>query len=179
MKATRVVIALALLGLAVGCEPDPASLDLDTVEPAPALFAPMTANMGSDMGAVIHKGDIGCRVVDGAGNWFPEDGWTLPCTIELATNSKNLNAMIIVNASGVPNPTGKMVRWGPDNPGQVWADSYLPDLTEPPYPCYLLGTDYDLDNPLFTINWWAYVTPSGEGKLVCHYQKKWEFQWPG
>ena len=128
-------------------------------------------------GASVHKDEIGCRVIDGEGNWFPDTGWDLPCTREVATNSKNMNAMIVVMASGVPNPTGKTVHWGPYNPGAAWAAEY-PDLEGPPYPCFLLGTDYDLDNPLFTINWSASVTPSGEGKLVCHYQKRWEFQWP-
>lgn len=127
--------------------------------------------------AVIHKGEIGCPVIDGEGYWFPGD-WSLPCKIEVATNSKNLDAMIVVEATGVPSPTGKTVHWGPYNPRYDWAASY-PELSGPPYPCYLLGADYDLDNPLFTIHWKAWVTPEGNAKLVCQYQKKWEFQWPG
>jgi hypothetical protein len=179
MRATRILLGLALVGLALACEPDPADLAIGTVEPALSLHASTMGYMGLNMGATVNRNEIGCRIPDGVGEWFPDDGWTLPCTMEIATNSKNMNAMIIVKASGVPNPTGRTVRWGPFNTPQVWADGYAPDVTEPPYPCFLLGPDYDLANPLYTINWWSYVTPSGEAKLVCHYQKKWEFQWPG
>ena len=179
MKPTRMILVIGFFGLVVGCEPGPAGPEMEgaVVASAPALFPPMQGSMDSNNGAVIHKGEIGCAVVDGEGKWFPGD-WSLPCKVEVATNSKNLNAMVVVEASGVPNPTGKTVHWGPYNPGTDWEASY-PDLSGPPYPCFLLGTDYDLSNPLFTINWKAWVTPSGEAKLVCHYQKKWEFQWPG
>jgi hypothetical protein len=40
----------------------------------------------------------------------------------------------------------------------------------------VLGTDRDYDNPLWTVNWKATVTPSGNATLSCHYKKKWEFQ---
>ncbi|MHC4094411.1 MAG: hypothetical protein ACYSVY_29775 [Planctomycetota bacterium] len=104
-------------------------------------------------GAVLFRGDFGCAVIDGEGNWFPENYLEPPdfpalfCGTEVATFSKNGNASLTVRASGVPNPTGKTVHWGPYNPGQDWADSYLPDITEPPYPCFVLGPDRDLDNP--------------------------------
>ena len=178
MRAMRLMVGLAFLGLVVGCEPDPAGPEMDAgvVAPVPAFFAPMAGYMGLNNGAAVHHDEIGCQLIDGEGYYFPGD-WSLPCNIEVATNSKNLNAMIVVHASGVPNPTGKMVVWGPYNPGSDWAASY-PDLSGPPYPCFLLGADYDLDNPLFTVKWSASVTPSGEAKLTCHYQKKWEFQWP-
>jgi len=179
MGTKRTILAMAFLGLAMGCEPGPAGVgpDLSEVAPVPSFQAPITGYLAANNGAVIHKGDIGCQLVDGEGYWFPGD-WSLPCKFELATNSKNLNALIVVEASGVPNPTGRTVHWGPYDPGPDWAASY-PELSGPPYPCYLLGADYDLDNPLFTINWRAWVTPSGEAKLICHYQNKWEFQWPG
>lgn len=48
-----------------------------------------------------------------------------------------------------------------------------PFLTGPPYPCYVLGTDRDCDNPLYTVNWKATVTPSGQGTLKCHYKHDW------
>ena len=181
MKRTRAVLALALLGLVVGCEPDPAAPRVDTAEvtPAPAFVAPMMGPMAMAHGAVVHhgkNGDIGCGVVDGEGNWFPPD-FSLPCKVEIATDSRHLNALIVVEASGVPNPTGKMVFWGPYDPGHDWVASY-PELSGPPYPCMLAGTDYDFDNLLFTVNWRAWVTPSGEAKLICHYKDTWAFQWP-
>jgi len=186
MKGTRLIVGLAFMGLFVGCEPDPSApeMETDAVEVTALFSSPFMGNMGLELGASLNKGatvnknEIGCMVVDGLGNWFPAAAdYSLPCNHEVATNSTNGNAMIVVRASGVPNPTGKMVRWGPYNPGQAWAADY-PGLHPGPYPCFLLGPDYDLDNPLFTINWSASVTPSGEAKLVCHYQKKWEFQWP-
>jgi hypothetical protein len=127
-------------------------------------------------GAVVFRGDIGCAVVDGNGNWFPQT-FDLPCGTEVATYSANGNAKVTVQASGAPNPTGKTIHWGPYNPGPDWVASY-PELTGPPYPCYLLGPDRDLDNPLYTVNWKATVTPSGQATLTCHYKKQWEFQWP-
>ena len=127
-------------------------------------------------GAVVFRGDIGCGVIDGNGDWFPPT-LDLPCGTEVAVFNNNLNAKVTVHASGAPNPTGRTVHWGPYNPGRAWVASY-PELDAPPYPCYLLGTDRDLNNPLFTVNWKATVTPSGEATLVCHYKKQWEFQWP-
>jgi hypothetical protein len=186
MKATRLIVGLAFMGLYVGCEPDPSAPEMETqaVEVTALFSSPFMGNMGLELGAslnngaTVNKNEIGCQVVDGLGNWFPAAAdYSLPCNHEVATYSKNGNAMIVVRASGVPNPTGKMVRWGPDNPGEDWAASY-PDLQTGPYPCYLLGPDYDMKNPLLTIKWSASVTPSGEAKLVCHYQKKWEFQSP-
>lgn len=178
MRAAQMILGLAFLGLVTACEPDPAGPEIEAVEAASPVSPPMMALFSVNKGATVNKNEIGCQVVDGLGNWFPADGgYTLPCNHEVATNSKNGNAMIVVRASGVPNPTGKMVRWGPYNPGQAWAAGY-PGLHPGPYPCFLLGPDYDLYNPLYTINWSASVTPSGEAKLVCHYQKKWEFQWP-
>jgi hypothetical protein len=126
------------------------------------------------MGAVVHHDEIGCAVIDGEGHWYPSD-WSLPCGTETATFSKNSNASLSAQATGVPNPTGRIVHWGPYNPGEDWAASY-PNLSGPPYPCFVLGPDYDLDNPLFTVHWKAHVTPSGKASLICHYSKKWEFR---
>lgn len=68
-----------------------------------------------------------------------------------------------------------------DGPSEKWADQFngsiegFPVLSGPPYPCFLLGTDYDLSNPLWTVNWSAHVTPNGNASLVCHYSEKWAF----
>lgn len=157
--------------------------DQTSLQPVPDASEASLAELGTvvagDNGATVVKGDWGCGVIDGLGNWFPE-GYpdeALFCGTEVATNSKNLNAKITVRASGVPNPTGKLVRWGPYNPGHDWAASY-PQLPGPPYPCFLLNVDRDFENPLYTVNWSAWVTPSGEATLVCHYKKQWDFQLP-
>jgi len=161
------VAALALF-VAVSCDQQPVEPAADQVAEAPAF--------NYSNGAVVFRGDIGCAVVDGNGNWFPQT-FDLPCGTEVATFSENGNAKVTVQASGAPNPTGKTIHWGPYNPGPDWVASY-PELTGPPYPCFLLGPDRDLDNPLFTLNWQATVTPSGQATLTCHYKKQWEFQWP-
>lgn len=178
MRHTRGILAAALVALMAGCEPDPAApaLEAGTEEPGALLLAPKAGHMQLNGGAVVHKDEIGCRLYDGAGNWFPADGsFSLPCGIEVA--NKN-HSIIHVRASGVPNPTGKLVVYGPYDVPQLWADEY-PMLDGPPYPCFVLGMDYDLDNPLYTVNWWQTVTPSGEAALHCHWSKRWEFQWPG
>jgi hypothetical protein len=179
MKTMPLITGLAFLGLFVACEPDPSGPEMEAPELASvsAHPAPPMGLLASNMGAVVHKDEIGCRIPDGNGNPFPEDGWSLPCTREVATNSNSGAAMIVIHAEGVPNSTGRTVHWGPFNAPQYWMDSYS-GLTEGPYPCFLLGTDYDLDNPLYTINWKAWVTPSGKATLMCHYQKKWDWQWP-
>jgi hypothetical protein len=121
----------------------------------------------SNNGATVNHGLPGCSVLDANGQWFPVD-----CGMENATYSQNGNATIEVDAKGVPNETGKTVHWGPmDSPiGMVEAWS---NLTGPPYPCFVFGPDYETE--LYTLNWKNIVTPSGRGKLVCHYAKKWEF----
>jgi hypothetical protein len=167
MRWLRIVTSVAAAGLLLACEPPPTATN-------GAEVGTISMGTANGNGAVVFRGDIGCGVVDGTGAWFPAD-FSLPCGTEVATFSKNLNAKVTVQASGVPNPTGKTVHWGPYNPGQDWVDSY-PELTGPPYPCFLLGTDRDLDNPLFTVNWHGTVTPSGSATLVCHYKKQWEFR---
>ena len=37
--------------------------------------------------------------------------------MRVATPGKNGNATVVAQASGVPNPTGEVVRWGPEDPG--------------------------------------------------------------
>jgi len=171
-----------LVGLAtlLACEQTPndpttdamASPIVDVADGAPLRAPAFDLNSG----ATVTRGDIGCAVIDGNGEWFPQS-FDLPCGTEVATFSRNGNAKVTVQASGAPNPTGKTVHWGPYNPGPDWIASY-PELSEPPYPCFLLGTDHDLENPLFTVKWHATVTPSGEATLTCQFSTKWEFQWP-
>jgi hypothetical protein len=157
------IIGVLALLVAVSCDQQP-------IEPQQELGTTMLNNKG----AVVHRGEIGCAVVDGNGNWFPPT-FDLPCGTEAATFSRNGNSIVTVRASGVPNPTGRAVRWGPYNPGQDWVASY-PELTGPPFPCFTLGPDYDLNNPVFTVNWHETLSRSGQATLTCIYQKKFEFR---
>lgn len=160
----KLLISLVFATLVAGCGSDMPT-DTEVLDSGSALL--------SSNGAVVWRGDIGCSVIDGTGAWFPED-WSLPCGTEIATYGTNLNAKVTVQATGVPNPSGKAVHWGPYNPGWGAIAAY-PQLSGPPYPCLVLGTDHDVANPLWTVNWKADITPSGNGTLVCHYMKKWEF----
>ena len=161
-KALAITVVLVL---ALACADSVTEPGADL--PAPAFSA-------HSNGAVVHHDEIGCAVLDGSGNWFPGD-FSLPCGLEVATLGNNMNSNLSAQATGVPNSTGRTVHWGPFNTeGTDWAAGY-PELTGPPYPCFVLGPDYDINNPIFTLNWKAHVTPSGNASLVCHYSKKWEF----
>ena len=141
MRLLRIVLCVALAATLAACGESPPTSPTDTGDFGGGTIS--TAGGNSSNGAVVHHGEEGCAVVDGNGDLFPPppDEFTLPCGTEVATFSKNLNAKITVHASGVPNDTGKIVHWGPYNPGQAWMDLY-PELSGPPYPCYLFGTEY-------------------------------------
>ena len=159
------IILLAATGVLCACDGPPTAVQ--DVENAGVFLK--ADGIGS--GAIVMRGGA-CAVIDGTGAFF-----LIPCTVEVATYSANGNALAVAHASGVPNPTGEVVRWGPDNPGWEYAatwEEYF-GITSPPYPCYVLGPEGEA---LFTVNWWAMVTPSGEATITCHYSKKWEFQWP-
>lgn len=140
----------------------------------PAADPPAPAFSANSNGAVVHHDEIGCSLIDANGNWYPPD-FSLPCGLEVATYGDQAVSSLSAQAENVPNPTGQTIRWGPYNvEGTDWAAGY-PELTGPPYPCYVLGTEYLGGEPLFTVNWRIVITPSGNGSLVCHYSKKWEF----
>jgi len=158
--------ALALL-VAFGCS-DPPTTATDQVDAAPITFG-----RGNTNGAVLYLPLDACGVIDGNGNWFSP----VSCSMALATPSENRNATVVVHASGVPNPTGQTVHWGPDNPGPgiaaIWA--FLYGIEGPPYPCGL----YDSEGAdVHTVNWHATVTPNGHGSIVCHFSEKWAFELP-
>ena len=161
----RAFIFVIAVGVLFACDRPPTAVD---AAEAPDVL--MKAD-GMGKGAIVMRGGE-CAVIDGTGAFFP-----IPCTVEVATYSPNGNALAVAHASGVPNPTGEVVKWGPDNPGWEYAatwEEYF-GITSPPYPCYVLGPEGEA---LFTVNWWAMVTPSGEATVTCHYSKKWEYQWP-
>lgn len=167
MRWLRIIPCAALTAtLAGACDGTPVDLPADEAE---ILMA-----VGDNNGAVVHHDEIGCALLDASGSWFPAD-FSLPCGLEVATYGNTMTSNLSAQATGVPNNTGRTVHWGPWNTeGTDWAAGY-PELTGPPYPCFVLGPDYDINSPVFTMNWKAHVTPSGNASLVCHYSKKWEF----
>lgn len=156
-KAMMMVVAAGVL---FACSRSPTAVNDPAVPDAPLL---------SNGAWVLQGGE--CAVIDGTGAFF-----LAPCTNEVATYSPNGEASAVTHASGVPNPTGDVVRWGPDNPGWELAETWEMyfGITAPPYPCYVLGPEGEA---LFTVNWSAKVTPSGEATMSCHYSTKWEYQW--
>jgi hypothetical protein len=149
-----------------------------------ACTVPPTASDDPDPGAILlgrgneqgarlwlPDGSLPCAVVDGVGALVP-----VPCSMQVATPSSNSNAKVVVHASNILNPTGKAVHWGPDNPGPQWAGLffYTFGVTGPPYPCGVKvgpGATYFVDI-VFTLDWHATVTPSGEATVTCQYSTK-------
>ncbi len=153
------IVVLLTAGLVVSCDQAPTAAE-DSAADVPTIQA--------NNGAVRWIPDPECGVFDSDGEFFLVD-----CRNQIATYSRNGNALVVAQASGVPNSTGEMLHWDAWNPPQIMMDWF--GLEEPPAPCYVLGPD---GGALFTLNWKAKLTPSGQGSLVCHYAKKWEYQWP-
>ena len=153
--------------VAVSCDQTMPTATDDSID---SMSDAATALMKSDgnNGAVRWIPDPECAVFDGDGNPVFVD-----CRNQIATYSKNGNAVADIQATGVPNSTGQVVKWDAWNPPQVMLDWY--EFAEPPVPCYVIGPD---GGALFTLKWKAMVTPGGHASLICHYSHKWEFQWP-
>jgi hypothetical protein len=157
------LLAVLALFVAVSCDQPPTAAE-DSASEVPGIV--MSAN--GNNGAVRWIPDPECAVFDGDGNPFWVD-----CRNQIATYSRNGNAVAVIQATGVPNTAGNVVKWDAYNPPQVMLDWF--GLDAPPAPCYVIGPD---GGALFTLNWRAMVTPAGHGSLICHYAKKWEYQWP-
>ncbi len=156
----------------VGCTDGPtASLsnenDHDVLVGTSSRIVFPSAEEGFAKGAVRYIPDENCGVLDGEGHFV----WPIDCRNQISTYSQNGNAHVVVKASGVFNPTGEVVRWDAYNPGPDMLAYY----GAPPAPCWLLGPEGE---DLFTLNWSAQVTPSGEATFMCHYKKQWEYQFP-
>jgi hypothetical protein len=95
------------------------------------------------------------------------------CRNQIATYSKNGNALVVVQANGIENNTGRVVKWDAWNPPAIMLEWF--GLTEPPAPCFVLGPE---GGALFTMKWEGRVTPGGAASFTCHYAKQWEYQWP-
>lgn len=166
----------AVAFMTVGCEQEP-----PTAPDGASVTATAPAFLMGGIGAVVTRGDIGCGLIDGYGNVFPPpvDGmWVGDCGHEVATYGPNGNAVWVMRYSGVPNPTGRTLHYGPYDIGNGEVAESWSFIAPGPYPCGVLGPDRDIYNPLYTIKWKQVLTPSGEATLTCHYTKKFEFQWP-
>ena len=157
------LVVLLALFVAVSCDQAPTQVE-DTAGAVPGALMSVDGNNGADRWIP----DPECTVFDGDGNPFWVD-----CRNQISTYSRNGNAVAIIQATGVPNTTGKVVTWDAWNPPQLMLDWF--GLTEPPAPCFVYGPG---QVGLFTLKWEAKVTPGGHGSLICHYSKKWEYQWP-
>ena len=176
MKLLSILAASVLLLVTASCSEMPSTSPEEAAVPQYTsdsgfivLGAPNLAK--SDNGAVRFMPDPNCGVIDGTGALV-----FVGCQNQIGTHSENGNALVMVQASGVENPTGKVVRWGPENPGWEFAelfDLYF-GITEAPYPCAALDPDGNL---VFTVKWSGIVTPNGHATLTCHYQDKWAYQW--
>lgn len=164
------VVSLALL-VVVSCnEQPPTAVVEDSAVTTPVLAA-------GGLGAVVTLGDIGCYSIDGNGDYYPPtfDG---SCFRETATYSQNGNSTWTMRMSGVPNPTGKTIHYGPYFVGSGQAAADYSFLDPGPYPCAVLGPDRDFDNFLYTTNWRQILTPSGEAITTCIYSEKFAWQFP-
>ena len=156
----------------------PAAVALTACESAPTeavdgtTDASALASAEGSHGAVRWIPDPNCGVLDGTGNFFVVD-----CRNQVATFSRNGNALALTQATGVPNPSGQLWRWDAWSPPPILLELW--GLGEPPAPCWVIGPEGEA---LFTTNWQAVVTPSGSARLTCHFARKWEWtpppDWP-
>lgn len=158
----RIPIAVVLSAfVAVSCQDVPTATE-DSAADVPATLK----NANGNNGAVRWIPDSECAVFDGDGNFVFVD-----CRNQIATYSKNGNALVVVQATGIENNTGKVVKWDAYDPPQIMIDFF----GGPPTPCFVLGPD---GGALFTDKWKAQVTPGGHASFICQFAKKWEHQWP-
>jgi hypothetical protein len=164
--AMRIAGAMAL-SVTLACDNAPTAID--DVDSGAVRFGRV-----NDNGARIWLPNYThCAVVDGTGALFVP----VACTMNVATPSANSDGTVVVQASGVPNPTGNTMHWGPDNPGWNWAALFyaLFGLTAPPYPCGVIDANGVVQ---LTLDWHAVVTPSGQATVTCHYSDKEPYQFP-
>ena len=166
------LVLLLIAFVAVSCEQQP-----PTAPDGAAVAASAPSFAAGGLGAVVTLGDIGCYAIDGNGDYFPPT-FNGNCWRETATYSRNGNSTWTMKMSGVPNPTGRTIHYGPYYIGSGQAAADLSFLDPGPYPCALLGADRDFNNVLYTTNWHQVLTPSGEATTTCVYSKQFEYQWP-
>ena len=165
MRWLKVFGLVAVGGLLLACEPPPTATEVADV-------GTVAFGRGNDNGARIWLPDPGCGVIDGTGAFFWVD-----CRMQVTNPGTHGNSNLVAQATGVPNPTGKVVHWGPDNPGWEFEAVFAAffGVEEPPYPCAVFNNDGDF---VFTLNWHATVTPSGNATFACHYSKNSAYELP-
>jgi hypothetical protein len=141
-----------------------------TDQPTAVLDAAAVGAPTFSRSAVHNLPDPECAVIDGNGDFVIVD-----CRQQLATYSANGNAIAVVKASGVANPTGRTVVWDAYNPGHAMLEAYS-GVLDPPLPCVIPDTNGEWT--LWTLKWKATVSAGGQATMTCHYSKHWEFQWP-
>lgn len=160
------VLSGAAVSALIACERTPTAADRG--DPGALAFGRTNNN-----GARIWLPNFDhCAVVDGTGALVPAE-----CRMQVATPSATGNATVVVQVSGVANPTGTTVHWGPADPGWQWAGLFYLTfgLTAPPYPC---GVIVESGEVRFTLDWSGTVTPSGQATVTCHYSDRDAYQFP-
>ncbi len=159
MRWLKAFALIAVGVLWVACDAPPTATD-------DAAASTVAFGRGNDNGARIWLPDQECGVIDGTGALV----YGVDCRMQVTNPSTHGNSNLIAQAKGVPNPTGRVVHWGPDNPGWEWKAVFAEffGITEPPYPCAVFNNDGDF---VFTLNWHATVTPSGNASFACHYSQ--------
>ena len=161
----RIPLAIMLAAfVAVSCQEAPTA-----AEDSPTETAEILLDSEGNNGAIRWIPDAFCGIYDGVGDFVWND-----CRNQIATFSANGNALVVVQASGVYNPTGKVVRWDAYNPPPGLLELF--NLESAPAPCVLLDTEGGLT--LFTVKWSGSVTPSGQATFTCHYAAQWEWEPP-
>ena len=145
---------------ATSCDQTVPTASEDSASDVPATLK----NADGNNGAVRWIPDPFCAVFEGDGTPVFVD-----CVNQIATYSKNGNAVVVVQATGIENNTGKVVMWDAYHPPQAMLDWF--ELEEPPVPCFLYGPEGEAgDDYLFTLNWQAKTTPGGHASFICHYK---------
>jgi hypothetical protein len=156
--------ALAVL-VAFGCSDPPTT---STSANDDADVGAISFGRGNNNGTAFLLPDPDCGVLDGDGGFV-----AVECEHQIGTPSRNGNAMVVNKVSGVPNSTGRAVRWDAYNPPQIMLDAW--GLDAPPAPCFVWDRNW---GATFTLHWSNNVSASGEATLICQYNKNSAYEFP-
>jgi len=102
-------------------------------------------NQAMSESADVFIGEGECRFLDGNGELFTTNN-----IVVVITNNNNNSVNFTCKASGVPNDTGKTVRYSGPEDGS----------------CRISG--FGLEEPQTSFNWKQTVSPSGKAIAHCH-----------